>query len=414
MKKEKKKYIYANASFINSVMSRDPKVNIVYENAYPNLKTFFDGIRLIEAYTINLCKYKILMFTQKIYTMTKNRFLYYLLALVMASHMQAAGAPLTIRISTQWPLDNSNNHSFLHFKERLEAESKGEIHVEIYDSAKLYGDSAVAEAVSSGAVEMGYVSLPRYAAKVPAADLFQLPFLFNTKAIAAAARSPESEIRHAIDSAILDLGNARVLWWVPSGPMVLLSNEAPVADPQNLRGKTIRTYSPIMAAVMQECGGKPKDIGAEAQEKAYETHIVDIGMTGIAVVMQRRLWRFMNTVTRTNHATVEGVAVINEKFWQGLSTAHKELILAAAQAVNKEAAALLEQIEATAYRELAGKGIKIVDLSDDELLQWRICSSDVLTNFLKNPGALEQKLISAYGRIRLQPCCNQPAQALQN
>jgi C4-dicarboxylate-binding protein DctP len=337
-----------------------------------------------------------------------------LIILAMAGQSQGTGAPITIRISTMWPLTSSNSISFLHFKARLEAESKGEIHVEIHDSAKLYGDSTIAAAVSSGAVDMGYVSLSRYAGTIPAADLFQLPFLFNTKTIAAAARLPESEIRQAIDGAILVLANARVLWWVPSGANVLLSNEASLADPQNLRGKSIRTFGPIMEAVAQACGGMPKDIGGEAQENAYESRLVDIGMTGISIVMQRRLWRFMNTVTRTNHGTVEGVAVINEKFWQRLSAAHKDLILEASLTANKEAAETLERIEATAYRELAGKGVKIVDLSDDELLQWRICSSDVLTNFLQRAGALEQRLISLYGRLRLKPCCSQPAQALQN
>jgi C4-dicarboxylate-binding protein DctP len=375
-------------------------------------RRFLAHLKLTNLYMMKFYQSSAQALARKICVKSKNLSLYFLFVLVMTGHLRAADAPITIRISTLWPLDNSYNHSFLHFKDRLEAESKGDIHVEIYDSAKLYGDSAVAEAVSSGAVEMGYVSLPRYAAKIPAADLFQLPYLFNTKAIAAAARSPESEIRQGIEGAILILGNSRVLWWVPAGPMVLLSNNLSLADPQNLHGRTIRTYSPIMESVMRECGGKPKDVGAEAQEKAYETHLVDIGMTGIGIVMQRRLWRFMNTVTRTNHATVEGVAVINEKFWQHLSKAHKELILAASQAADKEAAGLLEQIESDAYRELAGRGVKIVELSDDELLRWRICSSDVLTNFLKNPGAFEQKLVSAYGRLRLQPCCNQPASGL--
>jgi hypothetical protein len=183
--------------------------------------------------------------------MIRSISLYCLLVFLIPAPPQAAAASITIRISTQWPLPSSNNFSFLHFKERVEAESKGDIRVEIYDNAKLYGDSTVAEAISSGAVEMGFVTLSRYAAMIPAADLFQLPFLFNTQAIAEAARSPESEIRQAIDSAILVLGKSRVLWWVSSGPMVLLSNEASVADPQNLRGKTIRTFGPIMAAVMQ-------------------------------------------------------------------------------------------------------------------------------------------------------------------
>src|SRR5262245_29920924 len=84
----------------------------------------------------------------------------------LAGLIQATGAPVTIRMSTQWPLASTNGLSFLHFKDRLEAESKGDIHVEVYDNAKLYGDTAIAEAVSSGEVDMGFVSLSRYAAVI--------------------------------------------------------------------------------------------------------------------------------------------------------------------------------------------------------------------------------------------------------
>jgi C4-dicarboxylate-binding protein DctP len=238
------------------------------------------------------------------------------------SDVYASDAPVTIRISTQNP--TQSNLTFIHFKERVEAESKGGIHVEIFDSAKLYGDSEIAEAVSSGAVEMGWVTLPRYAAIIPAADVFQLPFLFNTEAIAAAARAPQSEIRQLIDDAILVQGRSRVLWWVSQGPLVFLSNGVSIADPRNLAGKTARTFGPTMAAVVRGCGGEPKDIGGQAQERAYETHTVDIGMTGIAIVMERRLWRFMNVVTRTNHAILESLVVMNEAFWQRLSEDHKK------------------------------------------------------------------------------------------
>src|SRR5215475_3162893 len=119
------------------------------------------------------------------------------LALILPlSNAHAADAPLIIiKASTQWPLAYPSNLPLIHFKERVEADSHGSIRVEIYDAAKLYGDSTIAEAVSSGAVEMGFVTLSRYAAIIPGTDVFQLPFVFNTGAIAAAARAPDSEIR---------------------------------------------------------------------------------------------------------------------------------------------------------------------------------------------------------------------------
>jgi TRAP-type C4-dicarboxylate transport system substrate-binding protein len=340
--------------------------------------------------------------------MIKQAISFCLPLIIAFSPSHAADAPVTIRVSTQWPLVNPSNLPFIHFKERVEAESHGSIRVEIYDAAKLYGDSAIAEAVSSGAVEMGYVNLSRYAAIIPGTDVFQLPLLFNTEAIAAAARAPDSEIRQLIEAAILTQGRSRVLWWVSAGTTVFLSNGTSVADPENLKGKTVRTFGPIMETIARECGGEPKDIGAAAQENAYEAHLVDIAMTGITIVIERKLWRFMNTVTRTNHASVEGVAVINEKFWQLLPAAHQKTIVSAAQAADKEAAALLANVEATGYKLLADKGVRIIDLSDDELVRWRSCSSNVLTNFVEKSGEFEQRLMSAYGRLRQQPCCNRP------
>jgi C4-dicarboxylate-binding protein DctP len=256
---------------------------------------------------------------------------------------------------------------------------------------------------------MGWVTLPRYAAVIPAADVFQLPFLFNTEAIATAARAPQSEIRQLIEDAILVQSKSRVLWWVPQGPLVFLSHGVSVADPRNLAGKIVRTFGPAMAAVVRECGGEPKDIGGQAQERAYESHIVDMGMTGITIVMERKLWRFMNVVTRTNHAILESLVVMNEAFWQHLSEDHAKIVAAASRAANEEAADLLLKVETAAYAELADRGVQIVDLSRDELIAWRVCSSDVISNFVEKSDDLRQKLMTAYGRLRQQPCCNQAA-----
>jgi C4-dicarboxylate-binding protein DctP len=314
--------------------------------------------------------------------------------------------PILIRISTQTPLASPSNLTFIHFKERVEKESQGEIRVEIYDSARLFDDSQIAGAVADGKVEIGFVVLSRYAAKIPATDIFQLPFLFNEDVIASEARKPDSEIRLMIDQAILEQGRARVLWWIPLGQNVLLSSSS-LADPASLAGKTVRTYGPMMEAFVDHCGGQHKDIGGPAQAKAYETHAVEVGMAGVGIMMARKLFQFMPTVTRTNHATVEDVAVINEAFWQKLSEKHKAILLAAAKEADAEAARLIAEIEATAYRTLTeNKLADVVKLTPDQVLLWRICSSDVLADFMDRSGVLGRQLIIAYGRLRQKPCCN--------
>src|SRR5262249_43286062 len=161
----------------------------------------------------------------------------------------------------------------------------------------------------------------------------------------------------------------------------------------------VRTFGPAIEAVVTKCGGRPRDLDAKAQEVAYENREVDIGMAGISSVVGRKLWRFMSTLTRTNHASVHIVAVINESYWRGLSAEDRDIISEASRAADAEARAIITELDSKAGQDLAqSKGAKIVDLSPDELQLWRICSSDVLSEFLDRAGPVGQELAEAYGR----------------
>jgi C4-dicarboxylate-binding protein DctP len=320
----------------------------------------------------------------------------------------ASADPVVIRISTTTPLEASNNQTLRHFKDNVEAKSAGELRVEIYDSGKLYSDANVIGAVKDGTIEMGFIVLTRYAEKVPALDLFQLPFLFNKSEVAAAAAARGCEIRQLVDSAILTRENGRVLWWALLGHSVLIA-ERSLADPANLVGKRVRSYGPMMASLITHCGGEPMDVSGPDQEKAYQTKGVDIGMTPITIYIDRKLWRVMNTVTRTNHAVVVQLAVMNETFYQNLSERHKTIIQSASEAADQEAAMNALETDRTAYQRLVdGRLAHVVPLTSDEVQHWRFCSSDVLTDYVAQAGELGQKLIAAYGGLRKQPCCDNP------
>src|SRR5262249_40617237 len=107
----------------------------------------------------------------------------------------AQDEPRIIRLSTQSPADSPSIQSLVHFKQKVEVDSQGGLRIEIFHSGKLYSDGKIGAAVSSGAVEMGYVNLARYAETILAVDAFELPFLFNTAELEKAARAPGSEIR---------------------------------------------------------------------------------------------------------------------------------------------------------------------------------------------------------------------------
>jgi len=325
-------------------------------------------------------------------------------AFLVGVAFSAVGAekPLvTIRISTQHATTMSTYPPLDYFKKRVEERSGGSMRVEIYHSAKLYSDIQIGPAVTSGDIEVGIVDLSRYAEGIPAVDVFQLPFVFNAEGLERRATSPDSEIRALIDNAISGAYGVRVLWWTSLGQTVFSSNGMSVANPEKLAGKIVRTIGPTTNTVVSECGGSSMDIAGPDLEKALEAHQFEMAMTGISTVLGRRLYRYMDTITRTNHSSVQFVAVINSAFWGRLTASQKTIIEEAAQATDAEARRVTAEAEATAYKRLQQDyKMKVFELTAEELTLWRICSSDVLQVYLEKSGPLGQKVMRAYGRMR--------------
>jgi C4-dicarboxylate-binding protein DctP len=163
--------------------------------------------------------------------------------------------PVIIRLWTQMPVAFPSNQTLRDFKDHVEAKSAGELQIEIDDTPKLFSDKSVIDGVKDGRIEMGFIVLSRYAGRIPALDLFQLPFLFNKSAVAAAGVARSSELRQLMDAEILKQQNGRVLWWVLLGHLVLLAEHS-LADPGNLAGKSVRTYGPMMESLIARCGGQ--------------------------------------------------------------------------------------------------------------------------------------------------------------
>jgi TRAP-type C4-dicarboxylate transport system substrate-binding protein len=199
----------------------------------------------------------------------------------------------------------------------------------------------------------------------------------------------------------LTQAGSRVLWWVSLGQTVFLSKGQPVANPATVVSKVVRTSGPTLAATVTYCGGFPVDIEGQAMEDAYKNHAVDIGMAPITSVTGRNLWRFMDTVTRTNHANWLAVIVINEKYWQSLTADQRAVLTKAANAADLKARTSTSEVEEKAYLDLAqNHGMKVSTLTDDELQLWRICSSDVLQDFMQRAGPAGEDIMHAYGEMR--------------
>ncbi|MDQ2095618.1 TRAP transporter substrate-binding protein [Rhodalgimonas zhirmunskyi] len=315
-------------------------------------------------------------------------------AFLAASSLALQAADTTMRISLQLPLKSHLGQNLKMFKDEVEAKSNGDIAVEIYDSAQLYKDKEVPQAVGSGAIEAGVASLTRYVGDVPMVDIFYQPFIFDSEEKVRKAVEPGSPIRGPIDDAIADTGST-VLWWQAYGGAIMLSNGGPIKTPAEMKGKKVRVFSKTLGDFVEAAGGAPTIISGSEQYLAYQRGTVDIGMTGVSGVQSRSLWEVMDTITKTNHADIEFIVVVNTKWWDALPEAHRAIISEAAMNAQTSVRNEMSAIEQRAYDAATANGMTIYTPTADEIAAWRAVSQPVYDEFLAATGEAGKKMMDA-------------------
>lgn len=300
----------------------------------------------------------------------------------------------TMRISLQLPLTSHLGENLVLFKEEVERRTGGDVEVEIYDSATLYKDKEVPAAVGSGSIEAGVASLTRYVGDAPAVDVFYMPFLFNTEDKVRAAVAEGSPIRSALEAEIADTGG-QVLYWQAYGGAIMLSNEEPIRTPADLEGKKVRVFGKTLGDFVTAAGGAPTLISGSEQYLAYQRGTVDVGMTGVSGVKSRKLWEVMDTITKTNHADIEFVVVVNTDWWDGLTEENRAHITDAAALAQEDVRNRMAQIEADAYAAAIENGMTVVELSDDDLAAWQAVAQPVYDEYINSAGEVGKTVLDA-------------------
>ena len=317
-------------------------------------------------------------------------------AVALSALSGAAIAQEKMRISLQLPLTSHLGENLVLFEKEVEERTGGAIDVEIYDSATLYKDKEVPAAVGSGAIEAGVASLTRYVGDAPVVDVFYMPFLFNTEDKVRAAVAEGSPVRNILEEEIAKTGG-QVLYWQAYGGAILLSQDGPIRTPEDMKGKKARVFGKTLGDFVTAAGGAPTLISGSEQYLAYQRGTVDVGMTGISGVKSRKLWEVMDTITKTNHANIEFVVVVNSDWWAGLSPELQGHIQAAAQVAQDDVRDRMSSIEAAAYKAAEENGMTIVELSDAELAAWQEVAQPVYDAYVEATGEAGQKILDALG-----------------
>ncbi|MBV1868567.1 MAG: TRAP transporter substrate-binding protein DctP [Marinosulfonomonas sp.] len=317
-------------------------------------------------------------------------------ALALTMGVSASAAERTLRFTTQLPAKNFATLNAVEFAQCVG--EKSDITIEVYDSAQLYRDKEVPQAVSSGAIDMGMTTTARFAGTIPAIEILYVPFAMGSRDKIVGMLAPGAELRTLLDDALTETG-ARPIYWMDYGTAVFLSKkDNPIRVPADVEGMKVRVFGKTLGDFVTALGGAPTLMSGSEQFLAYQRGTVDAGMTGIGSVISRKLYEVMDVVTRSEHAKIEFLMLINDKVWGTLSGDEQATMTECGQISEANLRASIAQVETDAAADTLTYGKEVIEMTDENRAAWKAAAQPVVDAYLASSGELGQKVIAAIAK----------------
>jgi tripartite ATP-independent transporter DctP family solute receptor len=254
-------------------------------------------------------------------------------------------------LNAQQPFDVASAAMAAVFKSEVEANSNGQIKVEIYPNGVLGKEAETMVQVKSGVVQSYIASSGGMAQFYPLIDVTNMPFAFSSYNVG--YKVYDGKFGQELAADIEKKAGFKVLGFGESGGFFAITNsERPIKSPADMKGIKLRTMAlPLHQAIVKALGASPTTVAWAEVYTSLQTGVVDGQMNPISIIAMAKFQEVQKYITLTNHLYAPYVWVLNPKFYSSLSADLKKVVDDAAR---------------TAI--LAGRGLsRIIDASDKGL-----------------------------------------------
>jgi C4-dicarboxylate-binding protein DctP len=261
---------------------------------------------------------------------------------MVASGAGSGWAKTEFRLSNQLPPSHHISKALVLFAGKVKEYSKGAVEVKLFDSGQLFKDTEIVEGLQEGLVESGLVPVNKWSGMIPAADVFEMPFIYKDlssikKFIDAGRRParqgvPEEEVK------------------TPSGWTTATSSSS------NNRPRRTRRLRATMRSSQRRCrhakalGAAPTVMSSSEMYMALQRGTVDGATTGMPAAVSRKIQEVQKFMTEANYTTAQFIVQANLKWWDKLSADQKEAILKAGKDAEEWIRGAIAQSEKDAKR----------------------------------------------------------------
>ncbi len=296
------------------------------------------------------------------------------IAALSALLVQAACTPQTdsdgewvVRFSHVYQTNSDYQLMAERFRDLMHERTDGRFRVEIYPSGQLGSERVVFEQLQAGAQEMAISGTPVLAGWVPEGQVFDLPFLFETRDQGLEALN--GAVGDWWRSLLLEKTGIRSLGFLDYGFRHVYNRKRPIENPSDLSGLKLRVLqSRTYISAYEEFGVQATPMNYGEVYSAMQQGVIDGGEANVIGFLTSRLnevGRFFSfTAITYNPITL----LISERFFSRLPRETQEtLLLSAAEALEYQKT-VAREMEAEAIEQMKAAGVTISYPPTDEFI----------------------------------------------
>ena len=283
----------------------------------------------------------------------------FMVTLAFALGSITASAQTVLRLSHVGSLTSSQHLAALKMAEAVNANTKGDLRIEVHPNSELGNDAKAIADVKSGALDMTMAGSGNFVALAPRLAEIDQPYSFQSPKDAwKELDSPlygKALLNETSASGIKSLS----FWEV--GFRIISSNKGFINTPADLKGLRLRVGNSTQTEFFKELGAQTVGMPLGELYAALKADKLDAQDHPLPITYSAKLYEVQKYVTMTRHAYTALVVAINLKRFESLSPAHQKALLEATVIGRDFQRALNAKNEASMIADLRSKGVQVLE-----------------------------------------------------
>lgn len=314
-----------------------------------------------------------------------------------AAGSDASGDKLVLRLGHVVADESSLDQGMDALADLIKERSNGAIEVELYPNSTLGDNTALAEQLQFGSLEMAVPSIAAVSGFSRATAIFDMPFLFKNNA--AAEEALDGELGDYVAAALEESG-FHVLGYFTQGLRHLTCN-VEARDPSDMKGVKIRTMdSKYHMMCWNSYGASATPMAFSEVYTALQQHTIDAEENPYTNIVTSRFYEVQKYVVETGHIYDVCPLLFSKILWDKLTPEQQNLI----QDCVNEALPIERQIVETnteSERQIVTESgnTEIIELTDAERQAFRDAASPCYEDYQANYGDEAKQLLAIVDEI---------------